>query len=395
MVQRDKSSKRNVVVDPINLAGITATVSKSDTHSVGSSTLFSQTSHRGIKRERRETKQGMTVASHASRQGTKQSRGMTVASRIEAASICEFSELGHSTKGKSSNKTKSSDSSYELGKTKKYEHPLEEIIFETGEKVSSPDPQQGFEIEAIEIDRSNRSGDKNLKVNKKSFGKRKLWCLVFTILVGIATVAVGSWFLATKTSNSNPLEDSPSGELAQDKDIFDFIFEDYGNDDEDAMTSLMDFWSNFEFGNATLSPSTEPIRRPPTFRPIPESTESPTGDGTNIWTDWDPKPTSEPTAAPTARCPDNYLMVNSQCNNNGGVSVALSLASFCFDTKRDGDWYWVRGGTGYDSWDYLDQREGDLALPQLARGVYTISLVRDSMEPYNELISHEFVVPRC
>lgn len=94
-------------------------------------------------------------------------------------------------------------------------------------------------------------------------------------------------------------------------------------------------------------------------------------------------------------CPNHNLDVSSSCVI--GASTSISTASFCFASKSDGDWYWIRssGSDAYDSWDYTDETEGGLTIMDLSRGQYIISLVRDSMHPYNEIISHEFTVPQC
>ena len=97
-------------------------------------------------------------------------------------------------------------------------------------------------------------------------------------------------------------------------------------------------------------------------------------------------------------CPNHNLDVSSYCS--GGASGSISIASFCFGSKRDGDWYWIRSSAGaataYDSWDYTEETNGQLTINDLKGGdSYIISLVRDSMQPYDEIISHEFTVPEC
>lgn len=97
-------------------------------------------------------------------------------------------------------------------------------------------------------------------------------------------------------------------------------------------------------------------------------------------------------------CPNHNLDVSSYCS--GGASGSISIASFCFGSKRDGDWYWIRSSAGaataYDSWDYTEETNGQLTIGDLKGGdSYIISLVRDSMQPYDEIISHEFTVPKC
>ncbi len=95
-------------------------------------------------------------------------------------------------------------------------------------------------------------------------------------------------------------------------------------------------------------------------------------------------------------CPNHNLDVSSYCSSSGSISIA----AFCFGSKRDGDWYWIRSSAGaataYDSWDYTEETNGQLTINDLKGGdSYIISLVRDSMQPYDEIISHEFTVPQC
>ncbi len=98
-------------------------------------------------------------------------------------------------------------------------------------------------------------------------------------------------------------------------------------------------------------------------------------------------------------CPNDDVAVSSACAS--GSASSISTASFCFVSKHDGDWYWLRSASeggpspAYDSWDYIDETKGELTILDLNEGNYIISLVRDSMEPYDEIVSHEFTVPEC
>lgn len=139
--------------------------------------------------------------------------------------------------------------------------------------------------------------------------------------------------------------------------------------------------------NATGAPTPNPTVLPSVSATAAETPESTATE------------TSEATASPTNPCPDHDLAVSSSCGSEGTDGV-LSTASFCFASKRDGDWYWIRNREdtatpAYDSWDYTEESEGNLPLPNLAKGDYVISLVRDSMQPYEEIVSHEFTVPEC
>jgi hypothetical protein len=154
--------------------------------------------------------------------------------------------------------------------------------------------------------------------------------------------------------------------------------------------------------------------------------ESETTDAETTDVETTPPPTSDPTPAPTPQqtlpvtdvstkavtsevtdslwsnnnCPDHSLVVSSNCVEDD-FTTAFSTVQYCFATKRDGDWYWIRGtgddegNSGYDSWDYTDEMEGQLTLLDLGKGNYEISLVRDSMQPYDVITTHIFTVPEC
>ena len=138
---------------------------------------------------------------------------------------------------------------------------------------------------------------------------------------------------------------------------------------------------------------------PPTPDPTPAPTPQQTVPVTNVSTT---AVTSEVTDSPWSNinCPDHSLVVSSNCFEDGTTN-AFSTVQYCFAAKRDGDWYWIRG-TGddedtnaYDSWDYTDETEGYLTLLDLGKGNYEISLVRDSMQPYDVITTHNFTVPEC
>jgi len=94
----------------------------------------------------------------------------------------------------------------------------------------------------------------------------------------------------------------------------------------------------------------------------------------------------------SSNCPDHSLVASSNCAENS--ATAFSTVLFCFASKRDGDWYWIRGSDdsddtrGYDIWDYTDETEGQLTLSDLVKGNYLVSLVRDSMRPYDIITTH-------
>jgi hypothetical protein len=94
---------------------------------------------------------------------------------------------------------------------------------------------------------------------------------------------------------------------------------------------------------------------------------------------------------------DHQLVVSSKCQEGEDSNRALSFVNYCFGSTRDGDWYWIRNNdTSYDSWDYTNgASRGVVQLSTIPSGKYLVSLVRDSMEPYNVIITEELVVPDC
>ena len=145
----------------------------------------------------------------------------------------------------------------------------------------------------------------------------------------------------------------------------------------------------------TTTPPTPDPTLAPTLAPTPQQTVPVTDVSTTAVT-------SEVTDSPWSNenCPDHSLVVSSNCVEDDSTT-AFSTVQYCFATKRDGDWYWIRGtsddeGTSeYDSWDYTDEMEGQLTLADLGKGNYEISLVRDSMQPYDVITTHNFIVPEC
>jgi hypothetical protein len=94
---------------------------------------------------------------------------------------------------------------------------------------------------------------------------------------------------------------------------------------------------------------------------------------------------------------DHNLMVVSQCQSDGSESWSSTQVLFCFSRARDGDWYWIRGSdSDYDRWDYTEgESSGTLDFDSIPPGDYLISLVRDSMQPYDVLVTESVTVPDC
>ena len=150
------------------------------------------------------------------------------------------------------------------------------------------------------------------------------------------------------------------------------------------------------FSAETSTPTSTPTSSP-TSKPSPNPSEAAT-DGSTQWFTSPSTSSTSSTPRNDSPCDDHNLVVSSSCAE--GSSNAISTALFCFASKRDGDWYWVRnsedGTTAeYDLWDYTEEVEGELNLLNLSAGNYRISLVRDSMRPYDEIISRELTVPEC
>jgi len=139
----------------------------------------------------------------------------------------------------------------------------------------------------------------------------------------------------------------------------------------------------------TPSPSLGPTRAP-TLEPSVSGTDGSTSAVTTVVT-------TDGTSS--SNCPDHSIVASSNCAEDS--ATAFSTVLFCFASKRDGDWYWIRSSDdsddtrGYDSWDYTDETEGQLTLLDLGKGNYLVSLVRDSMRPYDIITTHNFTVPEC
>jgi hypothetical protein len=97
-------------------------------------------------------------------------------------------------------------------------------------------------------------------------------------------------------------------------------------------------------------------------------------------------------------CEESHnLMVASTCQSDDSESWSYTQLSYCFSQARDGDWYWIRGSdSDYDRWDYTEgASKGMLDFDSIPPGEYLVSLVRDSMQPYDVLITESVTVPDC
>lgn len=126
---------------------------------------------------------------------------------------------------------------------------------------------------------------------------------------------------------------------------------------------------------------TENSTVPPTFAQTAASTTA----GTSMPTD--------------ISCGDDHnLLVGSECQSDGVESWTSTRVLFCFSRTRDGDWYWIRSADDgdYDRWDYTEgESEGMVEVESIPAGEYLVSLVRDSMQPYDILLTETVSVPDC
>jgi len=321
--------------------------------------------------------------------------------------------------------------------------------------------QTGIEVEAVEF--SSKKKQVNVSNDDRDLHcpRRMMLIIVAFVVVMTASAVVGFWaFRTNKTSssssvaslvssdevgaevvdvntNSNVVVDlslkDTAGEINSARDGENDIKEEINKSNkENADTNYNPLlWSD----SATPLPTTAPISAF-TEGPIPQSTPSPAAEADLLpIAEADPLPVAEadptpppslgPTRAPTlepsvsgtdgstsavttvvttdgtssSNCPDHSIVASSNCAEDS--ATAFSTVLFCFASKRDGDWYWIRSSDdsddtrGYDSWDYTDETEGQLTLLDLGKGNYLVSLVRDSMRPYDIITTHNFTVPEC
>lgn len=147
--------------------------------------------------------------------------------------------------------------------------------------------------------------------------------------------------------------------------------------DDDEGEDIPGWWDGQETG-------TENPTVPPTFAQTVAATAASTTAGTTLPTD--------------ISCGDDHnLIVASECQSDGVESWTSTRILFCFSRTRDGDWYWIRSADGdYDQWDYTEgESEGMVEVDSISAGDYLVSLVRDSMQPYDILLTETVTVPDC
>lgn len=257
------------------------------------------------------------------------------------------------------------------------------------------DESEGIEVEAVEFARRRKRRKKKIEKHTKKtvFGCPRRLVLLAVAFLLIMTVSALAGFLILNSKNAKSNASALEEEGA---DVID-VTKETDKESETTDTAAVDIDAELEGeidladeGNST---SIEEEEEPPYADVVITPTATPT--------EGDTGQTSKAVAeeGTEAEWGDHALTVSSSCVE--GLATAVSVASFRFSSKRDGDWYWIRGVTNtttsqYDSWEYTDEREGELPLLNLASGgSYQISLVRDSMQPYDEIISHNFTIPAC
>ena len=264
---------------------------------------------------------------------------------------------------------------------------------------------EGIEVAALEFDKHKRRYD-----DYDAFHcPRRLLLLILAFVFVMTSSAVAGFLVLRGKNRSSSASIISSGNFAEDTEVSEILNVTNSNNDNDNPRGpiLIDAdgdgindlpwsdeapWSDEDTTISVISPA---FTSPP-------STAAPTQTATSeVTTKFSSLASSEATAIwNDAICSEDHLVVSSSCVESS--SNALSTASFCFSSKRDGDWYWVRSKTtttemppSFDSWDYTEEKKGELTFLDLSAGDFTISLVRDSMQPYDEIISHEFTVPEC
>jgi hypothetical protein len=271
----------------------------------------------------------------------------------------------------------------------------------------------GIEVEALEFNKS-KLPDEEEEVTVQC-PRRLLFLVLALFAIMTASAVAGFMVLSSKKKSSS------TSAIAIDLNASDNLNVTNNNDNDGGLVPD----DADQFGVVDLQDKDTKATKQPTAAPSPAPTVAQTAHqsgaatgsstsgyttefsssasslATAVWNDRPPSDQNPDQNIESPDCPDHKLVVSSSCVS--GSANALSTASFCFASKRDGDWYWVRnsvgalglGGLQYDSWDYTEETEGELTFLDLSRGNYIVSLVRDSMEPYDEIVSQEFTVPAC
>ena len=253
---------------------------------------------------------------------------------------------------------------------------------------------EGIEVEAIEFDKAN--------YGKKEAGcpKRLLLFISAFVVVLTASAAAGFAVLNSKKKSSSVVALTSDGPQ---------LVNVAKNETDTSARDPTELIINIDGQDISISERNETSTTViETLAPSDQGSSSVSSSGSfltggeSLWADSLDEPiVVELPVSQETECPDHALAVSSSCAV--GSASSILTASYCFASKHDGDWYWVRsaatnedGTTAvYDSWDYTEEEEGQLTLLDLTGGSYTISLVRDSMDPYDEIISQTFTIPQC
>jgi hypothetical protein len=206
---------------------------------------------------------------------------------------------------------------------------------------------------------SDIDGDNNIKPRRK-----RSYVLIGSVLILVVATLIGLVIGATRNVVSNKVDASPSSSSLT------------GN------TGKIETGANrvdVDKNNSTNTTTNES-----------QATQNPTDKGSS-------EATVEilPDGQEISCGPNHNIVVASSCQENSPLTTVL----YCFATTRDGDWYWIRGkfsDNNVDVWDYTNGVQQDrLEFSNIPTGTYLVSLVRDSMKPYNVIITKELVVPNC
>jgi hypothetical protein len=212
--------------------------------------------------------------------------------------------------------------------------------------------------------------DENELKKKSRFSKRSTLIAVILLLAGICLVAI----LASQVRkhSSNTTTSSSSSALEQ---------------------------SETASSDGEISPTSAPTSAIPSSTTQMPSTVGPTLTPTAFETFVETVVvTSDGTVAADVSCgSDDSILVTSECQSDGDESWSATTISYCFSSSRDGDWYWIRDRSeDYDQWSYTEgASEGIAELSGIPAGNYLVSLVRDSMRPYDIITTQEVTVPDC
>ncbi|KAG7366889.1 hypothetical protein IV203_029559 [Nitzschia inconspicua] len=251
----------------------------------------------------------------------------------------------------------------------------------------------GFSLSAIDdikdsttVLTSNASADEETDL-KTSKSRMLRWRLLLIMLLMVAAVGVIAVLAVGAANNSRTTEANAST-------VPNSIGEDSGASSEatEEPNVLESNSTSAPTANTTLAPTVKQEDEDTAGWWSDEATMSPTVTQSIAITD---EGTTMPIEISCGN--DHDLIVASECQSDGVESWSFTRVLFCFSRTRDGDWYWIRGADNdYDRWDYTEgASEGTLDFDSIPPGKYLVSLVRDSMQPYNILLTEEVTVPDC